>query len=430
MEYDLAIIGAGWAGFNAALEAKKLGLRTALIEKSEIGGTCLNLGCIPTKTLIQSAKVFVLARKAGEFGIQAEHPAFLWQKIQERKERIVLQLRQAMGASLAGIGLFPGEAKLLSAGALRAGGAEITAKAIIIAAGSAPAELPFLKFDGKKVISSKEILSIENVPASLLIIGGGVIGCEFASLFAAFGSKVEIAEKLPRLLPGEDEEVSRRLETIFKKRGIKVNTGCDAVALKPEAYEKVLVCVGRVPNTAGMGLSEAGVKLDRAAVAVDEFLRTSAPGVFAAGDCTGKLMLAHFAAHQGVIACRNAAGQKRESAASVVPRCVYADPEVASVGIGSQEAQAKGIEAVIGKVDFLASGMARIIGETDGFIKITARKDNDEILGASIIGPRATELIAVAGVAIARRMTVGQLREVIFAHPTLSELIRETVSAS
>ena len=429
MEYDLTIIGAGWAGFNAALKAKELGLKVCLIEKSQIGGTCLNLGCIPTKTLIQSAKIYSLAKKSGNFGIEVAVPVANLIKIQERKEKIIRELRSGIQFMLKGIDLINAEAKILPNQELQAGNQIIKTKFILIASGSKPIELNALKFDGKKILSSDDILNLKEIPKSLLIIGGGVIGCEFASLFFALGAQVSIVEMMPQLLPGVDKEVARKLENIFKKKGIKINTNTDATTVDLNNYDLVLLCIGRAANTQSLGLDKLGIKLERNKIAVDEYLKTNVNNIYAAGDCTGKIMLAHFAAYQGRIAAQNLAQPQNPKKAdnTSIPNCIFTDPEIASVGISEEEAQNKGIEIKINKFDFLGSGMARIMDETDGFIKIISEKEG-KILGASIIGPKATELIAVLTLVVSNNLTISQIKETIFAHPTLCESIHEALS--
>jgi dihydrolipoamide dehydrogenase len=429
--YDLAVIGAGWAGFNASLKAKQSGLKVALVDKSLLGGTCLNLGCIPTKTLIQSAKVFNLARKSPEFGISVSAAAVDFLKVQERKDKIIQQLRSGMQQMLNGIDYLTGEARLVSNQEIRVSGKTLRAKNILIATGSRPYELTQFKFDAKKILSSNEIISLKEIPASLLIIGGGVIGCEFASLFSAFGAKVTLVEKMPQLLPGEDKEISRKIEASFKKRGIKVNTATDAAALNQADFEKILVCVGRSPQTEGLGLDELGVNLDRGRIAVDDYLRTNINNIYAAGDCAAKIMLAHFAAYQGVSAVFNLTHPDKPEALDLrsIPSCIFTDPEIASVGLNEAEALARGERVDIHRFDFLASGMARILGETEGFSKIISANQTGVILGAALIGPRSTELIGILTLAVARGLSIKDLRATVFAHPTLSESITEALKS-
>lgn len=427
--YDLTIIGAGWAGFNAAIKAKELGLKVCVIEKSQIGGTCLNLGCIPTKTLIQSAKVYCLVKKSQAFGVEVINPKIDFLKIQERKEKIIQQLRQGMQGLFKDIDYIVSEAEILSNDEIRAGAQNIKTRHILIACGSRPTQLAAFKFDDKRIISSDCILNLKEIPDSLLIIGGGVIGCEFASLFSTLGTQVTIAEIMPQLLPGEDRETAKKIETIFKKKGIKVNTNTDAKTLDFKIYSLILVCVGRTPATLNLGLEKLGMKLEKDRIIVDEELKTSIPNIYAAGDCAGKIMLAHFAAYQGRVAAQNIASPDNHRKADNlnIPNCIFTDPEIASVGLSEDKAAAAGMDINVHRFDFLGSGMARILGETEGFIKIISDKKSEEVKGASIIGPRATELIASLAIAVTNRLKIPQIKNTVFAHPTLSESIYEAL---
>lgn len=427
-DYDLSVIGAGWAGFNACLKAKEAKLKVCLIEASQIGGTCLNSGCIPTKALVQSAKIYSLVKKASNFGIELDDPRINFTKIQERKEKIVGQLAQGIKSRLSGVDLVNSRARIVSPNEIEAGGRRITTKFILIAAGSKPAELPDFKFDSVKVINSDQALLLKEVPQSLLIIGGGFIGCEFAGLFSTLGSRVSIIEKCPQLLPGADKEIAKKIEVIFKKKGIKVNTDTDASALNLSDYSKILVCVGRVPNTRGLGLEEAGIKTEKNRIVVNDYLETNIPNIFAAGDCASPVMLAHYAAYQGRAAVENMVRNASHKADNqVIPSCIFTDPEISGVGMNEEEAKARGLEVNVHKFDFLGSGMARIIDEAEGFIKIISDAKSGQILGASIIGPKASELIAILTVAISARLKVSQVRETIFAHPTLAESVHEAL---
>lgn len=429
MRYDLIIVGAGWAGYSAAKKAVSRGLKVALIEQEEIGGTCLNRGCIPTKTLIQSAKVFTLIKKAKVFGIESAAPKADFAAIQARKDAVIAQLRKGMQLGLSGVAYLKGKAVLSAKNTLRLDGQELEGDNILIATGSCPQELKEIKFEKGRILSSDEILGAAKIPVSLLIIGGGVIGCEFASLFNSLGTQVTVAEKMPQLLPLEEKEIARKLEVSFKKKGIKVHTGIDATTLDFAAYELVLLCVGRVPCTQGLGLEEAGVKLEKGRLAVDACLRTNIPNIYAAGDCTGKLMLAHFAAYQGELAVHNILHPDKplEAEANAVPNCIFTDPEVSSVGINEEKAAAEGLQVKVHRFDFLGSGMARIMEESDGFLKIVSAAQDDRILGASIIGPKATELIAVLATAVSLGLKTEDLKKTIFAHPTLAESIKEAL---
>lgn len=428
-DYELIIIGAGWAGFNAAIKAKKSGLKTALIEKGPLGGTCLNRGCIPTKALIQSAKIYSLVKKSKNFGIDAPEPKINFAEIQLRKEKIVQQLQQNIEFLLKGVDIIRAEAKISSPNSVKANDKELSAKYILIATGSKPSQLKDIQFDGKKILSSDDILGLKEAPKSLLIIGGGVIGCEFASLFFTMGTGVTIVEKMPQLLPGLEKDIAKKLEVSFKKKGIKVSTNFDASGVDFNNYELVLLCVGRAPKNENLGLEELGLAMEKNRIKVDDFLTTSIPNIYAAGDCTGKIMLAHFASYQGIIAAENIINQGnfKRCDNNTVPNCIFTDPEVSSVGLDEESAANKGFQVKINKFDFLSSGMARILDETEGFIKIISDVKSDKIVGASIIGPRATELIGILGLAVSNSLTVSQLHDTIFAHPTLSECIHEAV---
>ncbi len=425
--FDLAVIGAGWAGFSAAQEAKRLGLKVALIEKDEIGGTCLNRGCIPAKTLIQSAKIYSLSKKSTKFGIEIIDSKINLPEIQKRKEVIIKQLGRGMQLMLGDIALLKGEAQFISTGELDVGGNRIKAKYIIIATGSKPIQLAGLRFDGRKIISSSDILNLNALPRSLLIIGGGVIGCEFASLFSMLGTEVTIVELMPQLLPQEDREVARKLEAVFKKKGIKINTGTDARTINLDNYDSALLCIGRAADFGNLDLKRIGIQLERNRIVTDEYLNTNIPNIFAAGDCTGLKLLAHFAAHQGLTAAKNIAapGHCKQIESQLIPNCIFTDPEIASVGITEDEAKKRGIKLKSSKFDFLGSGMARILEEAEGFIKVISDKETDNILGASIIGPKATELIGIITVAIQAGLKLSGLHNIVFAHPTLSESIHE-----
>jgi len=426
--YDLTIIGAGWAGFNAALRAKELGLEVCLIDSHQIGGTCLNYGCIPTKTLINCAKLFSLAKKSSSFGIETDNLRVNLDIIQEKKDKVILQLKQGMQSRLSGIDFINSRAQIISSQEVKIDGRIISSKSILIATGSQPLELAKLKFDRKKIISSDEALAHFEIPRSLLIVGGGVIGCEFASLYSIFGAEVTIVEKMPQLLPAEDGEIAKKLEVVFKKKGINVVTGADISTMDLEPYSKILVCVGRVPNIMGLGLENLGVELEHNQIMVDEYLQSSQGHIYAAGDCTARMMLAHYAAYQGVTAAENIFSSRSQKADNlIVPSCIFTEPQIASVGLKQEDALRAGLKINVHRLDFRASAMARIVDEVDGFIKIVANEENDRIVGASIIGPQATELISTLVVAISAGLTIKQIRGMIFAHPTFSESLHEAL---
>ncbi|MFA5093182.1 MAG: dihydrolipoyl dehydrogenase [Candidatus Omnitrophota bacterium] len=426
--YDLAIIGAGWAGFNAAQRAKDLGLKVCLIESELIGGTCLNRGCIPTKALIAGAKLLQESKKFTDFGIESGNLVLNFAKLQEKKNKTIRDLALGMQSQLTGIDLIKSTAYLNSPTEIKTTNGLIKSKFILVATGSCPTELSTLKFNHENIISSDDLLSLTEAPRSLLIVGGGVIGCEFADLFSTLGSKVTIVEKMPYLLPGEDREITRKLEAIFKKKGIQVVTGADLANFDLKDYSRVLVCVGRSANTLDLGLEKLGIKLEQGKIVVDDYLQSSLPNLYAAGDCCAKIMLAHFAAYQGRVAVENMFAEKPQKADNpVVPACIFTQPQIASVGLNQEAAQSAGILIKVDKIDFRANAMAHIIDEAQGFIKIISKEESQEVIGASIIGPLASELIAVLVVAISARLSVSQIRAMIFAHPTLGELIHQAL---
>jgi len=428
--YDVCIIGAGWAGFNAALKAANLGLKTALIEEGEIGGTCLNRGCIPTKFLVQTAKIISQTKKAHQYGLEVSFPIIKLSETKQAKETLVKSLKNNLENFIKAkkdIELIRAKAKLISKNEISIGDERISSKYILVSCGSRPKELGNLKFDTRKILSSNEILNLESLPRNILIIGGGVIGCEFASIFANLGVEVSIAEYMDRLLPLEDAEVSKKLESIFRKRKISIKTKVDAATLDLSGFEKILLCAGRSPNTEEFGLEDLGIKLEKGRIITDGYMRTNVENIYAAGDCTSIKQLAHVATHQAILAIENIAGMKKTFDYGLVPNCIFTDPEISSVGIDQNIAQNNAIETTVDKFDFLSSGMARIMNETDGFIKIFSDKKTDKILGAAMIGPKVTELIAIVAIAVKTGMKRKELGEMIFAHPTLSEGIGEAL---
>ena len=428
--YDLSIIGAGWAGFNAAIRASQLGLKVLLIDHDQLGGTCLNYGCIPTKSLIQSAKVLKNTKNTSRFGIELNNGIDCdFKKIQSRKVAIVEQLKNGMRFLLKSknIEYLKGRAEFISDNELSIEGKKINTKNVLIATGSVPSQLSSVRFDSKKILSSKEVLNLSQIPESMLIIGGGVIGCEFASLFNLLGTKVSLVEFMPSLLPQEDKEISKRLESIFKKRGIKVFTSTDAAKFDFSQFQTVLLSVGRVANTTTLNFNKTKIAIEKGSIKTDEYLKTTRDNIYAAGDCSGKIMLAHYAAYQGWNVAENIASPQRSKKIinTVVPSCIFTTPEIGRVGLTEEEALKQNIKFQISKFDFLGSGMARIKDATEGFSKIIWEKDSQQVIGASIIGGEAVELIAILTLAISNRLKVSQVASTIFAHPTLSESISE-----
>lgn len=429
MKYDVIVIGSGWGGFNAAFGAARHGLSAALIEKDILGGTCLNYGCIPTKILVTSASHFYDIKHSSEFGIDIDSAKVNFEKINIRKEAIIARLRQGIESIVRAkkINLIYGDAKLVDSTHVSVKGEVLEAKNIVIASGSRPRSLPNLKFDGAHILSSTDLLSLKSIPKNLLIIGGGVIGCEFASIYAELGTKVTITEILERILITEDKEVSVKMQMAFKKKGIDVFTGKDFNTLDLKQFEKVLLCVGRAANVEGLGLDEAQIKCDKGRISVDEYLRTNIANIYAVGDCNGSLQLAHVAAYQGRLAIENILGKDTKCDLSVVPGCIFTNPEVASVGLSEEKAKQTGYSVKTAKFSYLGLGMAHVKGQSDGFVKITVNSQNEEIIGAVIFGLGATELISSLGLAVKNKLTVSNIRQTIFAHPTLSESIYEAI---
>jgi len=451
MTYKIAILGGGPGGYVAAVRAAQLGAKVAVIEKTQLGGTCLNRGCIPTKALVAGAEAFRNVKKAGEFGIKAGNVSVDFIRLMERKNQVVERLRNGIHYLFQKnkIDLHQGTGKLISFKEIQIikedGTKEvITAENIIIATGSEPALLPSLGCDGEMVITSNEALKLSMIPSQLVVIGGGVIGCEFASIFAELGSRVTIVEAMANILPSVDKEVARLTQSLFKRRGITVKTKAMVKEVRkrgPEmtvlldngeevAGDKVLISIGRVLNNRGLGLEDLGIALGpQGEITVNDRMQTNIPHIYAIGDITNKMQLAHVASAQGLVAAENIMGLDRIMDYKVVPNCIYTFPEIAGVGITGQEAEEQGRRVKTGKFPVMASGKAQAMGETEGFVKVLADPDTDLILGVHIVGPHATDLIGEAALAIKTGITAGQLVQTIHAHPTLSETLAEAMEA-
>jgi dihydrolipoamide dehydrogenase len=453
-EFDVAIIGSGPGGYVAAIRAGIVGLKTALIEKDPfLGGTCLHRGCIPTKALLHTAEVYDEIKSASSIGITASGVALDILQVHAHKQAIVDRLAKGIQFLMkkrkvevfTGFGSFVDPTTVKVVGAT--GTETIRAKHVIIATGSTPAHLPHLKPDGKAIIDSDMVLGMAEVPKSLAVIGSGAVGTEFASVFASFGSQVHLIELLPRLLPIEDEDCSAQLERSLKARGIecytstevtdaRVQKGNVALTLKKSGQaatlevERVLVATGRKPVLDGLGHEAVGVKMNGRFVAVDEYMRTSVPNIYAIGDVTASPALAHVASREGILAVDHIAGRHVQTINYLaVPNCTYSHPEVASVGLTERAAREKGYDVRIGKFPFSALGKAMIVGDTAGFVKIVADKRYDEVLGVHIIGPKATEVIAEATLGVKLETTVEEIANTIHAHPTLAEAMLEAAHA-
>jgi dihydrolipoamide dehydrogenase len=440
-DFDLTVVGSGPGGYVAAIHAARLGARVAILEQraTEWGGTCLNWGCIPTKTLVQSAEVLKAVRRAGEFGVKVGEPEIDWPAMQARKDRVVTGMRGGVQALLRGNGIemVTARGRLAGAGRVTADGRELSSRSVLLAPGSVVVLPPVP--GAELALTSDTILGLERVPESLVVVGGGVVGMEFAGIFSLLGTRVSVVEMLDQLLTPLDPDVAGRFQQLMARRGVTFHMGArvEAIERAPGAgftvrlagaeleAEQVLVATGRRPNTADLGLEAAGVALNRSAIAVDERLRTNVEGVYAIGDATGISMLAHTASYQGEVAVTNAVGEKRISADySAIPACVYTDPEIAYVGVSEAAARARGEDVRVGQFPFSALGRALVLGETDGLVKVVADADG-YLLGVTMMGPRATDLIAEAALALNVGITASELSHVVHAHPTLPEALAE-----
>lgn len=455
--FDLAVVGAGPGGYVASIRAAQLGMRVALVERDRLGGVCLNWGCIPTKALLQSAHLLSLMRHSGEFGIYADNLradfGLAVKRSREKAERLSKGIEFLTRKN--NVTVYSGEARLASAKGLeivdgdgKMSGA-IRAERILLATGSRSRMLPNIPVDGKVVLTSTEAMLLDRAPASMIIIGAGAIGVEFADIYRAYGTAVTLVELLPTILPYEDEEITALLRRALTKKGITIHTNTSVEQVSIEAgqarvrissggksqellAETVLVAVGRMPNIEVGGLKELGAVTKSGFVAVDEWMESSVAGLYAIGDLAGAPLLAHKASHDGIVAVERMA--KLDGVVPVdsrkIPSCTYCYPQVASIGLTEAKAKADGYTVRIGRFPFSASGMAVTLGETEGMIKIITDAEHGEILGVHIIGAHATELIAEAGLAITMEATPEEIAGSIHAHPTLSEAMSEAALAA
>lgn len=463
-EYDLVILGGGTGGYVAAIRASQLGLSTAIVEKAKLGGTCLHKGCIPSKALLRSAEVFSLTKRSDEFGVETSNVTLNFAKVQERKNKIVEQLHKGVQHLMkqGKIDIYEGIGRILGPSIFSPMPGTISVemnngdenemlipKNVIVATGSRPRTLANLDIDGETVITSDEALQMKEVPKSIVIIGGGVIGVEWASMLADFGTEVTVLEYADTLVPTEDHEVSKELQRLFKKRKITVVTNAKVLSetlkkdmdgvmvsaevngeLKEFQAEKILVSVGRDANVEGIGLENTDIMLEKGVIVTNEFYQTKESHIYAIGDCIGGLQLAHAASHEGIRAVEHLAGENPAPIDySLVPRCIYSRPEIASIGYTEMEAKNKGYRVKIGKFAFRAIGKALVVGEADGFVKVIANEENDDILGVHMIGPHVTDLISEAGLARILDATPWEISQAIHPHPTLSEAIGEAALA-
>ena len=448
MQKDLIVIGGGPGGYVAAIRAAQLGREVTLIEKDAVGGTCLNRGCIPTKALFRSAEVLDEMRRAAEFGLAPVEPAVDLDAVRARTGKTVDTLVGGVGALLKGnkVEVIKGTACFAGPDALEVNGETLTFKQVIIASGSKPSVPPIPGIDLPGVMDSTEALQLDEIPKKLLVIGGGVIGIEMAGIYQAFGSEVTVIEFMPGILPMVDEEVARQCAKLLKKRGIDIHTSAKVLRLEKSgegfnvfveengaetayACDKVLAAVGRRAETEGLGLEKAGVTVEKKGIVVDENYETNVKGIFAIGDVTGRILLAHAASEEGKVCVERMAGRNVKANYDLVPNCVFTFPEIASVGRTEQELKKDGCDYKIGRFAFRGNGKALSLGETEGFVKILADSKSDAVLGVHIIGPHASDLIHTALIAMHAELTVDELSSAIYAHPTLAEAIDEAALA-
>ncbi|MED1543323.1 dihydrolipoyl dehydrogenase [Bacillus inaquosorum] len=464
-EYDVVILGGGTGGYVAAIRAAQLGLKTAVVEKEKLGGTCLHKGCIPSKALLRSAEVYRTAREANQFGVETEGVSLNFEKVQQRKQAVVDKLAAGVNHLMkkGKIDVYNGYGRILGPSIFspmpgtisveRGNGEEndmLIPKQVIIATGSRPRMLPGLEADGKHVLTSDEALQMEELPKSIIIVGGGVIGIEWASMLHDFGVKVTVIEYADRILPTEDQDISKEMESLLKKKGIQFVTGTkvlpdtmaktsDDISIQAEkdgetvtySAEKMLVSIGRQANIEGIGIENTDIVTENGVISVNENCQTKESHIYAIGDVIGGLQLAHVASHEGIIAVEHFAGLNPHPLdPTLVPKCIYSSPEAASVGLTEEEAKENGHNVKIGKFPFMAIGKALVYGESDGFVKIVADRDTDDILGVHMIGPHVTDMISEAGLAKVLDATPWEVGQTIHPHPTLSEAIGEAALAA
>lgn len=451
--YDVAILGSGPGGYVAAIRAGQLGLKTLVVEKDpHLGGTCLHVGCIPSKVFLYTAELLDRLRRASDQGVIVEGLRLDWPALMKRKNRIIKKnaggvaylFRKNNVETLTGFGRIAGPGTLEVQ--TDEGAKTVAARNIIVATGSEPRSIPGVPFDGRTVVSNTEMLSLASRPESIGVIGAGAVGVEFASMFHSFGTKVVVIEVLPRVVPVEDEEISDELYKSFTKRGIETLTetrvdgvevagdgsGVDVSFTRSDGTQdtrnvaKLLVAVGRKARTENIGLEQVGAKLERGNVVIDEFMETTAKGIYAIGDVVGTQQLAHVASAEGILAVERIAGRSVEPLNYLhMPGATYCTPEVASVGLTEAAARDRGYEVKVGKFPFAASPKATILGDNEGFVKVVSESKYGELLGVHIIGPHATDLIAEAVVALEHEATAESLKHAVHAHPTLSEAVAE-----
>ncbi len=445
MQYDLIIVGSGPAGYVGAVRAAKYGLTTAIIEKeANLGGTCLNWGCIPTKTLLKTAKVIHTIQDAEKYGVSTSGMSFDFGKIMARKNKVVKRIVKGVDFLMKhnGVDVIRGEASFVDRNTLKTPQGDLTAKNILIATGSSPARPPIPGLDSPNVVTSRELLDLEECPKSLVIIGAGVIGIEFASFFRSLGVEVTVIEMLGEILPMIDPEIAAMFKRQIAKSGMQFHLSSKVTKVQDNAVffedtqgqehavqaEKVLLSIAVVPNTAGLNLEGIGVALEKRSIVTDEKMQTSVPGIYAAGDVNGIWMLAHKASREAEVAVDAIAGKNVKMQYRAIPSCIYTSPEIATVGLSEQEAQEQGIEFAVGRYDMVANG--RFLGETEGergIVKAIVGKKHGELLGLHILAPYASEMITAGTHGIEAELLIEDFDETVYPHPTICEAVREAI---
>lgn len=462
-DFDLVILGGGTGGYVAAIRAAQLGKTVAVVEKGKLGGTCLHRGCIPSKALLRSAEVYKTAKKAADFGVDIEGLGLNFAKMQERKQSIVNQLHMGVQSLMkkGKIEVYEGTGRILGPSIFSPMPGTISVEFndgteneilipqnVIVATGSRPRSLPGLEIDGNYVMSSDEALEMESLPESIIIVGGGVIGIEWASMLNDLGVEVTVLEYADRIVPTEDEEISKEAARVLKKKGIKLVTSAKVLPdtlekgkgvmisaehkgeTKQFSAEKMLVSVGRMANTEGIGIENTTIKVENGYIETNEYYQTAESHIYAIGDVIGGLQLAHVASHEGITAVEHLSNLKPEPINyDNISKCIYSSPEMASVGLTEKQAKDKGYNVKVGKFPFKAIGKALVYGESDGFVKIVANKDNDDLLGVHMIGPHVTDMISEAGLAKVLDATPWEMAHTIHPHPSLSEVYGEAALA-
>ncbi len=451
-EFDLAIVGAGPAGYVGAIRAAQLGARVALVERDRIGGTCLNRGCIPSKALLHAAEAAELALKAPSWGVKVRFEGFELEKLREFRDRTVERMVKGVETLLRSyrIQVFRGEASFLDPVTLKIatgdGEQHVRARNFLIATGSEPVIPPISGADLPGVVDSDEITRLESIPQSLVIVGAGVIGMELATLYSVLGSKVTVLELLPRILPPADGAIASRFLALIRKRGVEVVTSVKVEAIEQEEdklrvicsgegpfqflADKVILAVGRRPHTRGLNLEGIGVEMEKGFVKVDGFLRTSTPHIYAAGDCVGGALMAHKASYEGEIAVENALGHRRTPDYRAIPYCIYTFPELAGVGLTEEAAKEEGIDYEVATFPFTANARAWAMDSAEGIVKLIYEKGSRKLIGAHIMGPWAGELIGELALAVRLQLKVQEVACTVHPHPSLSEAVMEAAKAA